>query len=365
MKCLISLTIQYMVVYTALGICRSYLDFQGVRHEESAIQKALKSASETMFYAPMVCMMFVGFRMRVLQLTKGTGNPQDWVRFAMQAVTYSILVNTLLVLLVPLFTEKEIELDEDTKELKQDGKNPFSNPALATIFNVVRYLTFLGLYVGFGCVVTGVFLFEPEPGLWEGPIPPVSPAVACTMLLSCTFFVVYFLLAVSRTYSQYTKGHLFTSDFEKVMTRAADTLGMAPMLCVLFLAARMRALQMDPVGGNPQRWAQNCFYTCSYALIAQTVLAAIVPLLLKGEVKAARVEGEVEFEVGESGGFLAKAVTAFRFLVMLCVYAASIAVVCSVFTIQHPDGKELTPPLSPTMQCVLNLCFQYFLNLSA
>merc|ERR1719265_218526 len=143
MKCLISLTIQYMVVYTALGICRSYLDFTGVSHESSAIQKALKSASETMFYAPMVCMMFVGFRMRVLQLTKGTGNPQDWVRFAMQAVTYSILANTLLVLLSPLFTEKEIELDAETKELKQDGANPFSNPALATIFNVVRYLTFL------------------------------------------------------------------------------------------------------------------------------------------------------------------------------------------------------------------------------
>jgi len=35
--------------------------------------------------------------------------------------------------------------------------------------------------------------------------------------------------------------------------------------------------------------------------------------------------------------------------------------VCSVFTIQHPDGKELTPPLSPTMQCVLNLVFQYFI----
>merc|ERR1719265_3032102 len=195
MKCLISLTIQYMVVYTALGICRSYLDFVGASHEESAIQKALKSASETMFYAPMVCMMFVGFRMRVLQLTKGTGNPQDWVRFAMQAVTYSILANTLLVLLIPLFTEKEIELDEDTKELKQDGKNPFSNPALATIFNVVRYLTFLGLYVGFGCVVTGVFLFKPPAGIWDGPIPPVSPG---TMLLSVTFFLLYFLLAVSR-----------------------------------------------------------------------------------------------------------------------------------------------------------------------
>merc|ERR1719424_1431678 len=303
--------------------------------------------------------MFVGFRMRVLQLTKGTGNPQDWVRFAMQAVTYSILANTLMVLLIPLFTEREIELDEDTKELKQDGANPFSNPALATIFNVVRYLTFLGLYVGFGCVCAGVFLFEPPAGIWDGPIPPVSPAVKCTMLLSVTFFILYFLLAVSRTFSQYVGGQLFTSTFETVMLRAADTLAMAPMLCVLFLAARMRALQMDPVGGNPQKWAQNCFYVASYSLIAQTIMACVVPLVLKGKVKKGKVEGDMEYDIGE--GLLPKVLTAFRFIIMLCVYACTTAVVCSVFTIQHPDGKELTPPLSPTMQCVLNLVFQYFL----
>ena len=35
------------------------------------------------------------------------------------------------------------------------------------------------------------------------------------------------------------------------------------MLCVLFLGARMRALQMDPKHGNPQRWAQNCFFLCT------------------------------------------------------------------------------------------------------
>jgi hypothetical protein len=313
-----------------------------------------------MFYAPMVCMMFVGFRMRVLQLSKGTGNPQDWVRMAMQAVTYSILANTLLVLLIPLFVDKEVELDEDTKELKQDGKNPFSNTILATVFTVVRYLTFLGLYVGFGCVITGVFLYEPPAGIWDGPIPPISPAVKCTMLLSVTFFILYFLLAVSRTYSQYAGGQLFTSTFETVMLRAADTLAMAPMLCVLFLAARMRALQMDPIAGNPQKWAQNCFFVASYSLIAQTIMACVVPLVLKGKAKKGKVEGDVEYEI-EGEGLLPKCLSVFRFVIMLCVYACTTAVVCSGFTIEHPDGKELTPPLSPTMQCVLNLVFQYFL----
>ena len=89
-------------------------------------------------YDDEVCMMFVGFRMRVLQLSKGTGNPQDWVRMSMQAVTYSILANTLLVLFVPLFTAKEIKTTKEG-DLDPKGQAPFENSALATIFNVVRY----------------------------------------------------------------------------------------------------------------------------------------------------------------------------------------------------------------------------------
>merc|ERR1719440_960226 len=127
----------------------------------------------------------------------------------------------------------------------------------------------------------------------------------------------------------------------------------------------MRALQMDPVGGNPQRWAQRCFYAASYCLIAQTCMAAVVPLCLKAKAlpkDEKTVEGDVKYEFeGEEGqGLLPKILTALRFIIMLSVYACTTAVVCSVFTIQHPDGKELTPPLSPTMQCVLNLVFQYF-----
>ena len=360
MKCIISLTIQYMVVYTALGICRSYLDFTKTAYADSQVQKALKSASETMFYAPMVCLMFVGFRMRVLQLTKGTGNPQDWVRMSMQAVTYSILANTLMVMLIPIVTAKEVKTDDEGM-MDQEGANPFENSSLAIVFNVIRYVVFLGLYVGFGAVCCGVFMFKPPAGVWDGPIPPVSPAVACTMILSVTFFMIYFLVAVSRTYSQQTGGQLAEGKFEKVMLKAADTLAMAPMLSVLFLAARMRALQMDPIGGNPQKWAQNCFYACTYALIFQTALAVAVPLFLGGEVKKnEKIEGDFKMELKEKDSFVAKVLTAFRFLIMLTLYACTMAVVCSVFTIQHPDGKELTPPLSPTMQCVLNLVFQYF-----
>jgi len=359
MKCIITLTIQYMTVFTALGIWRSYLDFRGMPYDSSQVQKALKSGSETMFYAPMVCLMFVGFRMRVLQLTKGTGNPQDWVRNSMLAVTYSILANTLLVMIIPFVSAKELKTDPETGVMENDGANPFESRVMQIAFNILRYAVFLGLYVGFAAVCVGVFLFKPPADVWQGDIPPVSPAVACTMILSVTFFLVYFLVAVSRTYSQFMGGNLSTSKFETVMLRASDTLAFAPMLSVLFLAARMRALQMDPVTGNPQKWAQGCFYACTYSLLCQTALACTVPLLLGGKMeKNDKIEGDFKFDVG--GGVAAKCMTVIRFLLMFTLYVCTMAVVCSVFTIQHPDGDELTPPLSPTMQCVLNLVFQYF-----
>merc|ERR1719174_1437041 len=142
MECILNLTLQYIVIYTALGICRTVLDFQGVAHKSSQVHAALKHASETVFYAPMACLLFVGFRMRVLQLTKGTGNPPEYVQMAMQCVAYSILANTLLVMLIPLFVANKVEVDQKTGDLKMDGKNPFENTALAAVFTAVRYASF-------------------------------------------------------------------------------------------------------------------------------------------------------------------------------------------------------------------------------
>jgi len=361
MECLLNLTLQYIVVYTALGICRTVLDFQGTKHSDSQVHAALKHASETVFYAPMVCLLFVGFRMRVLQLTKGEGAPPEYCQTAMRCVAWSILANTLVVLIVPVFSPgKEIPL-EKTGEVKMEGSNPFENSVLRFIFNALRYLIVLGLYVGVAVVSYGIYTFEPPAGVWDGAVPAVSPAVQCTTMLTGTFFMIYLLLAISRTYSQYTGGNTSESKFETTMLRAADTLGMAPMLCALFLAARMRALQMDPVHGNPQRWAQNCFYACSGALVTQACIAVVVPLVLNGKVKDGKYEGDMAVEVAEPESMVSKVMTVIRFVLMLSLYAGAVAVVCSVFTIQHPEGKQLTPPLSPTMQCVLNLAFQYFL----
>merc|ERR1719146_32418 len=45
---------------------------------------------------------------------------------------------------------------------------------------------------------------------------------------------------------------------------------------------------------------------------------------------------------------------------MISVYLGIAAVIWSVFAIEHPKGPQYTPPISVTMQCVINLTVQFF-----
>merc|ERR1719161_2883146 len=115
---------------------------------------------------------------------------------------------------------------------------------------------------------------------------------------------------------------------------------------------------MDPINGSPQKWAQNCFYMCTYALLAQTCFSVAVPLVMQGQVKVGKVEGDMEYEVENKalGAILAIG----RYIMMICLYIGAGCVVYSIFTIHHPKGPEYPIPISPTMQCVINITFQEF-----
>merc|ERR1711904_158232 len=118
------------------------------------------------------------------------------------------------------------------------------------------------------------------------------------MILSCQYFLFYGGLQVARTWTQFVGiAANFTSKAENALMIATASMNFAPMLAVLFIGARMRALNMDPVNGNPQKWAQNCFFMCTYALLAQTCFSVAVPLVLQGSVKEGKCEGDMEYTV--------------------------------------------------------------------
>jgi len=356
MQCVISLTIQYMIIYTALALTRTAADSFGLKYDNLPIQKILQTATLTVNFAPMLAILFLACRMRVTQLTKGQGNPPEWVQVCMYFCTYAVLLMTLIVVVIPLFTGETIGVDPKTGDIPPDT-SPFKNQILAIAFTVLKYFCLIGLYGGVLAVCYGIITYVPPPGIWpEGKDFPVAPAVQCTMILSCQYFIVYGGIQVARTFTQFS-GMKFTK-FENAMMTATNSMNFAPMLAVLFIAARMRALNMDPINGNPQKWAQNCFYMCTYAVLAQTLLSIAVPLVLQGDVKVGKTEGDMEYTVENK--MLGTILTLGRYAIMVCIYVGFSMVIWSILTIQHPKGPEYTIPISVTMQCVINLTVQFF-----
>merc|ERR1719149_474794 len=175
----------------------------------------------------------------------------------------------------------------------------------------------------------------------------------CTMILAVVFFATQLVIALCRSWGEFTG-----VEFPKViglMNAACTTVEFAPMLAILFLAARMRALQHD---GQPQAWAQNCMYYATYSMMMTTALSIAVPLALGGSMKTDPTTKETTFEVPNP--ILGYVLLALRYACMLGFYGGAVGVMHSIFTFEAPAGPQATLPVSPTVQCVVNLTCQFF-----
>jgi len=347
-KCIINLTIQFFIIYTALAIVRTINAFN--KEHTSKLQIVCEHATKTVNYAPMLCALFLGTRMRAIQLAKGDTEkfdlPQDWVQNAMQVATWAVLAQALIVIVGTFLGA----LDDDDRAPRSS-----SNTGAVAVLEIAKYVTMLALYGGFTTVVVGAVWMPIPKELWGDKEPPVSPAVNNTINLGAQYFVVYLILVIFRTKNQLNK--IPTSRDQEIFTFAVETVALAPMLCILFLAARQRALAIDPVNGNPQRWAQNCMFVCSYSVLLQTILVIIVPYLFGGDCKKGSVEGDVQFVVEDARMY--NILTTVRWVLMALLYCGFSAIVVSVFTIEAKDGLP-TPPISPALSNVLILVAQYF-----
>jgi hypothetical protein len=141
------------------------------------------------------------------------------------------------------------------------------------------------------------------------------------------------------------------------MTAAINTTAFAPMLAIVFLAARMRALQH---GSQPQKEAQDAMYASTAALVGTTMLAVVVPFFLHGEVKTDPVTNETTIEVPAAMKYVGYGLVAIRYCVLVSMYGGTGYVIYSIYTFTSPKKPEHMLPISPAVQCVIILCAQYF-----
>merc|ERR1719269_202000 len=97
------MTYQYFLVYTLLAIVRTLNSFN---INTAGTVRILEAAATTVTYAPMLCVLFLGCRLRALQLTQGETEqfelPRVWARHAMEAASGAVAAQTILVLIIGL-----------------------------------------------------------------------------------------------------------------------------------------------------------------------------------------------------------------------------------------------------------------------
>ena len=103
-NCVVSLTIQYFIVFTALALARTAADLWALEYDKVPIMEILEDASKTVSYAPMLAVLFLATRMRVTWLTQGQGNPPTSVQMWMYCCTYAVLLMIFVVCVIPLST---------------------------------------------------------------------------------------------------------------------------------------------------------------------------------------------------------------------------------------------------------------------
>merc|ERR1719424_2303608 len=117
-----NLTVQYFFIYLVLFMSITIKQFMMPDSEVmGTIIAIFEGAQKTVMFAPMLSMLFIGARMRALQLTKAadgtipsTAGPQPWAQDGMFLATWSVLVQLIMTMVVPLATGTgKPEMDED------------------------------------------------------------------------------------------------------------------------------------------------------------------------------------------------------------------------------------------------------------
>eukprot|EP00929_Paragymnodinium_shiwhaense_P074238 TRINITY_DN37978_c0_g1_i1.p1 TRINITY_DN37978_c0_g1~~TRINITY_DN37978_c0_g1_i1.p1 ORF type:complete len:559 (-),score=81.06 TRINITY_DN37978_c0_g1_i1:69-1745(-) len=352
--CLSRTLVQYFLVAVVLSVCRIFglhaASPRSVR-EASPIYMGFEAGAAAFNAAPMLCVLFLAAQMQAMHLTEGRAGPSHWARTCMQLATAALTLQLLISVSAPAVTGKASKFDM-ASVLAPTADGPLLAMVISGTASILTCVACIGLCVS---------LFAAPASTSRLPEDHVAPAVACTVALCLQYFTVHVLLATVGGIRQAVCGG--AKKLAQVLRLAASTVSLAPALSVLFIAARIRAVQADFNGGNPQRWAQNAFFVCVCALLVQTLLVVIVPYLPSGDARRgdADVAGDVELALTGPGGsslgvVLLLAVA--RCLPYLVLGGGVVAVMVSVLLVHSPDGT--TPDMPPSVICVMvmvGLCF--------
>lgn len=332
----IQLIILYFLVYLVIAVVREYFPSKRV------LLGVMNLCAWSVTMAPMLSVLFMGARLRELQI-RGSGTAGDdyamasWAQICFHLCWASLYVQCLLIVAV-VFLKGDVEQGD----FYGDVRFIMTNLTVFMWLHVVRWVAQLALYGGLLGVVYGIVSMEHPLG--PDHTPKLSPAMECTLSLTAQFFFVYVGIFVVASLRQFLNSS-FTLTMQ-TFSAAQAVVMFCPMLCVLFMGARSRALEITGQKGAPQGWVQQCMEAATYATLFQLILCMFLPCVMGREVESDQ-DGNIKADKASVGKFGFIVLESLRYMCMIAMYGGALGVVCGMFlmNIENCNGEGMLPLL--------------------
>lgn len=309
---------------------------------------------------PMFCVLLVGIILRSVQLGL---KPPYWACAAMIASTILIMgqaaYETTAYFIKPWSSapptlgplSKASASEPDCAHAMEGGDAAAGAPSktnedrrlrqtLNTTITICNSAAIGLLHIGVALTLVSVFTMEVVAGGYSldalvpdsevtnhiRPVRPVSTAMRCVTLLTLIYFAVNLALAawgLACIGSKHIHGQR-----EQIFTGLRRSLAFAPMLCVMMVGVRLRAMQLKI--RDPQLWAQQAMYVATFAVIVQ-VACSVVPL--QGEDDEGPLGADGSHALGK---LLAILVLTLRYVASALLYGAVAVLIFAVFIMDAP-----------------------------
>jgi len=216
---------------------------------------------DTLALFPMLCVILVCLRMRVLELD------QEPPHTAMSGMTIIVFASTLQVLAV----------------IAQGlcGEMSCCGQYMAMSLSAIETACLVILYGGVGATMVGLVKLDALPNGFtfaQLDAVPVPTSMKCVAVLSILYFGAYFSVLVARML-QYVYAVAYNIDtlgegrMETIMNETTKVVMFVPMLSVMMIALRLRAQTIGQT--DPPMWSQHAMWVAVWALITHIIVAPL------------------------------------------------------------------------------------------
>jgi hypothetical protein len=319
--CTVCLSILYFGVCLLLWFARSIPGSENDVGQRSALTDAALSMTNTTRKAPMFAVLFLASRMRALNLDPPYGMPPFWMQCCFFGITALMYVETAVAAVIG-FTGQS--------EKAYYGFYMFrTTKSLTCAVNFIGMVTYAMLYP----IVIGVIAMTYA----DGSPAPLSTTLFCVILLEGVYFAIMawqsitFVLESTWNFATKEEAKAGFKINRQASLGAGISMTLAPILCILFVATRMRALQITQQQGAPPGWAQDCMMIAVFACCTQAFCCLLLPIFLQTDVDE---DGNPDYSNSPMVAAYALAVLKY---VMLAALHGSVITVCVSVYVMTPE----------------------------